>query len=170
MQEPSKTQRKREMHALQALGDELVALNDGELERIELPDALREAVLEAKRIRSREGLRRQLQFIGRLMRDVDAQAVRAQLELCRGRSNAAIAIHHQCERWRTELLADDAAFAAFAREYPRADLQALRAAVRATRLEQTAGKPPRNFRELFRLIRAAVSPTEGESSGEASPI
>jgi len=167
---PSKTQRKREMHELQALGERLIALNPDQLARVPIPEALREAVFDAKRIRSREGLRRQLQFIGRLMREVDAASIRASIEAWTGRAHALTAMHHRAERWRAELLADETALTAFAREYPRADLQALRTAVRATQKEQLAGRPPQHFRELFRLIRAAMSVPNSEPSEDPPPI
>ena len=124
---PSKTQRKKEVHALQALGERLVGLNAEQLAAVPLPDDLRDAVLEAKRIRSREGHRRQLQYIA----------------------------HHRIERWRLRLLDDDGALTEFAREHPRADLQRLRTCVREARKERLAGGEPRHFRDLFRLIREA---------------
>ena len=78
-EKPSKTQRKRDMHELQALGERLVALDDDEIERLPIEERLADAVRDARTIRSREGRRRQLQFIGRLMRGVDADALRAAL-------------------------------------------------------------------------------------------
>jgi ribosome-associated protein len=161
---PSKTQRKHAMHALQDLGERLVALSDERCAQLDLPEALREAVSAAKRIRSREGLRRQMQFIGRLMRDTDPEPIRVKLAEWDGHSQAAMAAHHRLERWREKLLADDAALTEFARAHPGADLQRLRACVREARKEQLASKPPRQFRELFRLIReAAAASTETQS-------
>lgn len=78
-EKPSKTQRKREMHELQALGESLVALEADQIARLPVDERLVDALLQARAIRSREGRRRQLQFIGRLMRDVDADALRAAL-------------------------------------------------------------------------------------------
>jgi ribosome-associated protein len=86
---PSKTQLKRQMHELQHLGEQLVALPSAQLARVELPEALREQIELARTITAREGLRRQLQFVGRLMRDVDADAIRASLAAVRGRPRAA---------------------------------------------------------------------------------
>jgi ribosome-associated protein len=154
---PSKTQRKLAMHALQALGERLVALNAAQLASIALPEALREAIAAAQRMRSREALRRQRQYIGRLMREIDPAPLRAQLEVWDGRSRAATAAHHRAERWRERLLDDDAALTEFAREHPRADVQHVRACVREARKERLAGREPRRLRELFRLIRAAVA-------------
>jgi ribosome-associated protein len=160
---PSKTQRKKEVAALQRLGERLVALNAGQLAAVPLPEELRDAVLEAQRIRSREGHRRQLQYIGKLMRSVDPAPIAAVLERWDGQSREATAAHHRIERWRLRLLEDDGALTEFAREHPRADLQRLRACVREARKERLAGGEPRHFRDLFRLIR------EAEGSEDAAP-
>lgn len=164
---PSKTQRKRAMTELQALGVRLVALNPDQLATVELPEELRAAVGEAKRIRSREARRRQLQYIGRLMRDVDPEPIRARLQAWDGQSLAATAAHHRAERWRERLLEEDDALTEFAREHPRADLQRLRACLREARKERLAGHEPRNFRALFRLIRDAAR--QDASEGTPSP-
>jgi len=152
---PSKTQRKQEVHALQALGERLVKLNAEQLALVPMPEELRDAVLEAKRIRSREGRRRQLQYIGKLMRGIDPAPIRAQLERWDGQSREATAAHHRVERWRLRLLDDDDALTEFAHEHPHADLQRLRTCVREARKERLAGGEPRHFRDLFRLIREA---------------
>ena len=159
---PSKTQRKKEVEALQTLGERLVELNTAQLAAVPLPDDLRDAVLEAKRIRSREGRRRQLQYIGKLMREIDPAPIRAQLERWDGQSREATAAHHRVERWRLRLLDDDDALTEFAREHPHADLQRLRTCVREARKERLAGGEPRHFRDLFRLIRDAESATGAE--------
>lgn len=86
---PSKTRLKRQMHDLQRLGERLVALPPAQLARIELPEALREQIDLARRITAREALRRQLQYVGRLMRGADADAIRAALEAMSGRPGAA---------------------------------------------------------------------------------
>ena len=153
---PSKTRRKKDMHALQALGASLVDLAPARIAEIEMPEALREAVLEAKRITSHEGRRRQVQYIGRLMRDVDPAPIRAKLDEWFGQSRAATAAMHAVERWRDRLLADDEALTAFAAHHPGTDLQRLRTLIRNARAERAAGKPPRSSRELFREIRGLL--------------
>jgi ribosome-associated protein len=153
---PSKTQLKREMDELQALGARLVEINDERLASVELPELLREAVLEARRIRSREGRRRQLQYIGKLMREVDPQPIRARFAEWDGQSTAANAAHHRAERWRSRLLDDESALTEFARECSGADLQQLRACVREVRKDRLAGRTSRHYRELFRLVKAAL--------------
>jgi ribosome-associated protein len=149
----SKTRRKREMHGLQALGAALVELPEAQLAEIALEATLLEAVLEAKRIKSHEAKRRQLQYIGRLMREVDAEPIRARLAALEGSSAQAGAAHRRLEAWRERLLSDDGALTRFAAEHPRADLQEIRALIRNARKEQKAGKPPRAYRELFRALK-----------------
>ncbi len=120
------------MHALQDLGVTLVELSTAQLAAVELPDDLRDAVLEARRITGREGRRRQMQYIGRLMRDIDPAPIRAKIDEWHGQSREATAQMHAVERWRERLLADDAALTEFANEHPGIDLQALRALIRET--------------------------------------
>jgi ribosome-associated protein len=149
----SKTRRKREMHQLQALGAALAALPDSVLSALELDEDLREALVEAKRVKSHEARRRQLQYIGRLMRALDPEPIRAQLAAIEGSSAQATAAHRRLELWRERLLADDEALTSFAEEHPAADLQKMRSLIRSTRKEQKEGKPPRAYRELFRFIK-----------------
>ena len=118
--------------------------------------------IAARRIRSREGRRRQLQYIGKLMRDIDPAPIRARFDAWDGQSTAATAAHHHAERWRERLLEDESALTEFARECPAADFQQLRACVREARKDRLAGRASRHYRDLFRLVRAALearSPT-----------
>jgi ribosome-associated protein len=149
----SKTRRKQEMHALQKLGAELVALADSQLDAMDLPEDLLRAVQEARRIRSHEARRRQLQYIGRLMRDVDPEPIRARLAELRGDSAQSAAHHRRLEALRTRLMEDDSALTEYASTHPAADLQALRALLRNARREAKEGKPPRAYRELFRFLK-----------------
>jgi ribosome-associated protein len=154
---PSKTQIKKEMHELQAIGVELVEMVDSLLARMQLPERLREAVLEARRITAHEGRRRQLQYIGRLMRDVDPAPIRAQIDALTGTSVQEAARHRRLEALREKLLADDAALTDFVSQHAGADLQALRTLIRNARREQKDGKPPHAFRELFRMLKSIES-------------
>jgi len=149
---PSKTQRKKEMHALQALGEDLVRLRGDQLQRIELPEALREAIEFAHRVSGHEARRRHMQFVGKLMRQADAEAIRGALAQVTGASRAAVALMHQAERWRDRLLADDGALTEFVAAHPQADVQWLRAAIRAARREHQKQQPPRHARELYRWL------------------
>ena len=151
---PSKTQRKKEMLELQALGAELVELPDSQLELMQIPEDLRAAVLQARRITAHEGRRRQLQYIGRLMREVDPAPIRAQLDALTGHSAQEAARHRRLEALREKLLADDQALTAYVSQHAGADLQALRTLIRNARREQKEGRPPRAFRELFRLLKS----------------
>jgi ribosome-associated protein len=153
---PSKTKKKQEMHELQALGASLVALSDAHLQRMTLPDELARAVREARRLTSHEAKRRQVQFIGRLMRALDPEPIRAQLAAVEGGSAAQRARHQRLEHWRVRLMEDDGALTEFARQCAGADLQQLRALLRNARKEQAEGRPPRAYRELFRVLRAVA--------------
>jgi len=155
----SKTRKKREMHELQALGVALAELSESQLKEMRLGEDLLEALLEAKRIRSHEAKRRQMQYIGRLMREVDPAPIRSRLAELEGSSAQATARHRRLETWRERLLDDDEALTAFAAEHPGADLQALRTLIRNARKEQKESKPPRAYRELFRVLKEIESPT-----------
>lgn len=149
---PSKTQLKRQMHALQTLGAQLVKLNGDQLGRIDLPDELREAIEFAHRVTSHEARRRHLQYLGKLMRAVDADAIRAALERVTGESRVAAALMHRAEAWRDRLLEDDEGLTAFVAEYPDAETQWLRTAIRAARRERELQQPPKHARELYRRL------------------
>jgi ribosome-associated protein len=155
---PSKTQLKKEMHALQALGQQLVDLGRDQLAQVDLPDELREAIAFAHRVTSHEGRRRHMQYIGKLMRQVDADAIRDAIGRATGESRAAVALMHLAERWRDRLLADDEALTAFMSERPGADVQWLRASIRAARREHAAGQPPKHARALYRWLHDQLAP------------
>jgi len=167
---PSKTQRKKAMHELQALGAELLALSEHQLEGMQLPPELRDAVLAARSMTRHEARRRQLQFIGRVMRELDPAPIREQLEIWHGRAKTATQRLHDVERWRERLLEDESALTEFAGSYGAAvPLQPLRACLREARREQLAavatGAPAgRHFRQLFRLLREAIDAAGDEAS------
>jgi ribosome-associated protein len=161
---PSKSQRKREMTALQETGAQLVELNADQLAQIELPESLLNAVLEAQRIRNFEGRRRQLQYIGKLMREVDPAPIRAKLEQWQGTARAHTTQQRGIERWRDQLLTEEGALALFAADYPGCDLQHLRSLIGSVKRDQALGRPPKNYRELFRALREIIvksSATDG---------
>lgn len=150
---PSKTRRKKEMHELQVLGEQLVELNPEQLAHMALPEDLREAVLDARRIPGREARRRHLQYIGRLMRGVDPAPIRDGLEIVGGRSREQVARQHAIERWRERLLAEDGALQEFAAGFGVRELEALRGLVTEARRERQEGRAPRRYRELYQAIR-----------------
>ena len=164
---PSKTQRKQAMAELQALGEALVELPTERLKKVALPDDLRSAILEAQRMpRQDEAKRRQMQYIGKLMRATDAEPIRAALAEARGDSAAETARLHRLERLRADLLADEKVLHAIAGHHPGVDLQHLRALRRAALKEQEQNKPPRNYRALFQALKALDEAPGQETRGE----
>jgi ribosome-associated protein len=152
----SRSQKKRAVEELQKLGAALVELAPAQLDAMAIPAELLAAVREAQRITSHEARRRQMQFIGKVMRKVDPEPVRAALAGVVGQSAAARVRHKRLEDWRSRLIGDDGALTAFASDYPGADLQALRTLIRNARKEIADSKPPRAQRELFRVIRESL--------------
>ncbi len=157
---PSKTQLKQESHELQKLGSALAELPDERLAAIDMGETLRDAIVELKRTKSHEGRRRQLQFVGKLMRSADADALReAVAEATIGSAQQALVLH-EAERWRAELIANDEAMQRWISAHPETDTQQLRSLVRAARRD-AAGLPPearqpKSFRELFQFIRPFI--------------
>ncbi len=150
----SKSQLKRDMHALQVLGEELVNLSPEQFKKFKLPEALHDAVVEARRIHGRGALKRQLQYVGRMMRDVDPAPIREKLDALRGQSRQAAAQLHRIERWRDRLLEDgDHALEELVARHPDVDRQYLRQLMRNAGKEKLANKPPRSTRLLFRYLR-----------------
>ena len=150
---PSKSQLKREMTALQDLGAELVKLNADQLARLPLPDALRDAVRDHQRFKKNEAKRRQLQYIGKVMRTIDPAPIQAALDALKGVSAVEVARQHRLERQRERLMEDEGVLFEIAEACPGADLQRLRVLRRNALKEREAGKPPRAFREIFRVLR-----------------
>ena len=159
---PSKTRLKQDSHRLQELGEALVDLPENRLEGLPLSEPLLDAVREYKKTRSHEGRRRQMQYIGKLMRRADPEPIRqAVADMQLGRAKDSLALH-QAERWRAELIAGDAALTRWADEHPQTDVQQLRSLVRNARKdaalipEQRSGQA---YRELFQFIKS-VGPHE----------
>ena len=175
--EPSKTELKRESAELQALGEALQDLRAGLLDRLDLPDALREALAEAKRITNFEGKRRQQQFVGKLMRKLDdgqIAAIRAALDEQRLGSARETQALHEAEQWRDRLIADDEAVGDWLTRFPGTDSQQLRALVRQARKDApgpdrdavSRGLAPRQgraFREVFQLVREQLKAATGDA-------
>lgn len=157
---PSKSQLKRDMDALQALGERLVELGSERLAKVEMPDELRLAVKEAQRITAHGGRRRQMQYIGRLMRGVDPAPIQAALDEFDGVSAAAKARQHALERLRERFLEDESVLNEIASRAATADFQHLRQLRRNALKEKAEGKPPRAYRELFRVLRDLDAPKD----------
>lgn len=163
---PSRTERKHESTELQKLGEDLLTLRSDLMTRLALPDKLQDAIQEARRITNFEGKRRQMQFIGKLMRQLEPELldqVRSTLsEQHRGSASETLALH-QVEQWRERLIADDGALSDWVGQFPESDSQQLRSLIRQARRDAKtglAGEAPRQgkaFRELFQLVRAQLN-------------
>jgi ribosome-associated protein len=174
-QENSKTELKRESTDLQKLGEALMTLRADLLERLALPDKLVEALAEAKRITNFEGKRRQMQYVGKLMRGLDDEmldAVRAALdEQHQGSARENLALH-QAEQWRDDLIARDEAVGEWIAKYPATDSQQLRALIRQARKDTppdaaavSQGQAPRHgraYRDIFQIVRAQLNGEGGD--------
>lgn len=154
LEPPSKSQRKRDAKALRQLGVELVELTRNQLDAIQMPDDLRDAVELARRIREKSGRKRQLQFIGKLLRQIDAEPLQQQLDALRLQDREATARLHRLEHWRDRLIDEgDDALAEFLNTYPDADRQHLRQLSRNARQERDRQQAPKSARLLFRYLR-----------------
>ncbi len=149
---PSKSHIKRQMEALQALGEELAALPGERLKRIKLPENLYEALKEAQGMGRNEARRRQMQYVGKLMREVEPEPIRTQLAALNGASRAEAARLHRMEALREAFIADEKILSDILLRYPDADLQRLRMLRRNAIKEREAQKPPKFFREIFQEI------------------
>jgi ribosome-associated protein len=148
----SKSQIKREMLALQKLGEKLVDLSPAQIEKIPLNQLLIDAIAEARLIRSREGKRRQMQYIGRLMRKIDAGPVEAAIEKIELKSREGKAAFHKIERWRDRLIAeDDTAIEDLLGQFPDIDRQHLRQLVRNAK-KLKPGASTELFKYLWKLM------------------
>jgi ribosome-associated protein len=168
--EASRTDLKRESTELQKLGEELLTLRADLLERLALPDRLIEALAEVRRITNFEGRRRQMQYVGKLMRLLDPEvreaAREALVEQNKGSARETQALH-LAEKWRADLVADEDALGRWMLQYPDTDTQQLRALVRQARKDnppdkaaESTGLAPRHsraWRELFQLVREQLS-------------
>jgi ribosome-associated protein len=152
IEKPSKSQRKRDMLALQKIGEILVELPESQLAAIPLDPLLAEAIHHARTLTSHEAKRRQLQYIGRLMRKIDPTPIEEAVAKIQLKSNEGKALFHQIERWRDKLIAEgDTQLQLFIQQYPQVDHQRLRTLVRSAQ-QQKAGA----LKELFRYLREVV--------------
>lgn len=149
----SKSEIKRDAETLKDLGAELVSLGKNALDRIPLDDDLRAAVELAQKIK-KEGRRRQLQLIGKMLRARDPEPIYVALDKLNNRHNQQIAVFHKLEKLRDDLIEQgDDAIQAILDAYPLADRQQLRSLARAAQKERQANKPPRSFRQIFQYLK-----------------
>ena len=155
---PSKTRRKAEMHALQDLGEALVLLEPKRLaelaNEVALPERLCDAIREARTITAWGGRKRQLQYVGKLMRDIDPEPIRRRLDLWAQGHDVDTARQRTLERWRERLIAEPDALDALSAEHPRLDRPRFRALIARARDERSRGQPPHAYRELFRELKS----------------
>lgn len=169
---PSKSQLKREMTALQKLGEELVDQPKDRLKRVPMPEDVMEAILECQQIKNHEGRRRQLQYVGKKMRTLDEEeiaAIQRTIDSWKGASKAETAAMHALEKWRDRLLADDNALTDLKSEFPDIDVQQLRTLIRNARKEQADSKPPKAYREIFQILKqlkAQANAASGDAEAE----
>ncbi|WP_087016691.1 ribosome biogenesis factor YjgA [Thaumasiovibrio subtropicus] len=149
----SKTEMKRDMEALQALGEELVELKPNALAKVPLDEDLLDAIHDAQRFKN-EARRRQLQYIGKLMRSIDPEPIQAALDKLRNKHAQVTAKLHKLENTRDELIEKgDAGIEAIVQEHPQADRQRLRQLVRQAKKEKAANKPAKAYREIFQYLK-----------------
>ena len=151
---PSKSSLKRDAHALQQLGAQLIDLPESVWSMLELPASLVAALSEARRLHARGGRKRQLQFIGKLMRDIDPEPIRNYFEQVRLKTRKLAQAHHELEAWRDRLIEEgDPAIETFLEQHAQADRQHLRQLARQAKKEMAHNKPPKSSRALYRYIR-----------------
>jgi ribosome-associated protein len=161
---PSKTQLKAEADEKQALGEALLTLRADLMARLDLPEKLLDAIAQARKITNFEGKRRQMQFIGKLMRPLDPEPIRAAIDEQKNGSAQLTLALHLAEQWRDKLIASDDALGDWLNEHPDTDAQQLRALVRQARKDAKPEKPgeaPRHgksYREIFQLVRQTLAP------------
>ncbi|MFJ3045252.1 ribosome biogenesis factor YjgA [Herbaspirillum chlorophenolicum] len=169
---PSKSQLKREMEALQKLGEALVAEPRDRVKRVPMPEDVRDAILECQQIKDHEGRRRQMQYVGKKMRTLEEDElaiIQKTIDSWRGASKAETAAMHALERRREKLLADDSALTDLLTQHPEVDVQHMRTLIRNARKEQAENKPPKAYREIFQILKQlqiAAAKKRGEEIDE----
>jgi ribosome-associated protein len=153
-EEKSKTQVKRELHALQELGERLTTFKSDVLDRLPLTDALRKALADAPKHTANIARKRHLQYIGKLMRDQDIEGILALVDQLDASTRQYNERFHALERWRDRLIAgNDETLEAFVTDYPETDRQQLRSLIRHAQHEAAQNKPPAASRKIFKYIR-----------------
>jgi len=181
--EPSRTELKKESDELQKLGESLLTLRPDLMAKVELPEKLSDAVADAKRITNFEGKRRQMQFIGKLMRKLDDEVIEgikaALQEQVQGSAQETLQLH-LAEQWRDRLIHSDEACGEWLKSFPETDSQQLRALIRQARKDAPAisaasvsqGLAPRQsraYRDIFQLVRAELSHAQNAAHDVADP-
>jgi ribosome-associated protein len=166
---PSKSELKRQSNELQKLGEQLIEAPRDRVKRVPMPDEVKDAILMAQTITNHEGRRRQLQYVGKMMRTLDEEEVaviQRTIESWKGASKAETAALHALERRRDKLLADDKALTQLLEEHPQLDVQQLRTLIRNARKEQAENKPPKAYREIFQILKDLAKPAKAAAPDE----
>ena len=160
---PSRNELKKQMQDLQELGEAVSALPPDRLDKLKIDERLRDAIDELRRTKSFEGKRRQVQYIGKLMKFEDPEPLREAVASYRVGSATDTLALHQSEYWRDQLLADDDALANWVKEYPATDVQQLRSLVRAARKEklEPGERHGRAYRDLFKMVKGQMLDVPG---------
>jgi ribosome-associated protein len=160
---PSKSELKRQSNELQKLGEQLIDAPRDRVKRVTMPENVRDAILMCQTITNHEGRRRQLQYVGKMMRTLDEEEVaviQRTIESWKGASKAETASLHALERRRDKLLSDDKALTQLLEEHPQLDVQHLRTLIRNARKEQAENKPPKAYREIFQILKDLAKPAK----------
>jgi ribosome-associated protein len=166
---PSKSELKRQSNELQKLGEQLIDAPRDRVKRVPMPDEVKDAILMCQTITNHEGRRRQLQYVGKMMRTLDEEEVaviQRTIESWKGTSKAEAAALHALERRREKLLADDKALTQLLEEHPQLDVQHLRTLIRNARKEQAENKPPKAYREIFQILKDLAKPAKAAAPDE----
>ena len=167
---PSKSELKRQSNELQKLGEQLIEAPRDRVKRVPMPDEVKDAILMCQTITNHEGRRRQLQYVGKMMRTLDEEEVaviQRTIESWKGASKAETAALHALERRRDKLLADDKALTQLLEEHPELDVQQLRTLIRNARKEQAENKPPKAYREIFQILKDLAKPQKAAADDDA---
>lgn len=170
---PSKSQLKRDMTALQKLGQELIDQPRDRVKRVPMPNDVRDAILECQLIKDHEGRRRQLQFVGKKMRTLDPDEVatiQRTIDSWKGASKAETATMHSFEKKRDKLLANDKVLTELVQQHPELDAQHMRTLIRNARKELAENKPPKAYREIFQILKQLHANTKAAGHDEESDI
>jgi len=149
---PSKTELKQESNELQLLGETLTTLSNDQLDQLDLPELMRDALDELSRVGKHEATRRHMQYIGKLMRDIDPAPIRAQLDRWEMGTRANKAAFKASERWRDRLMAEPDALTLFMAEQPTVNREKLNELLARARLQAAKGEAPAASRQVFRVI------------------
>lgn len=170
---PSRNELKKQMQDLQELGEAVAGLPTDRLDKLKIDERLRDAIDELRRTRSFEGKRRQVQYIGKLMKHENPEPLREAVASYRVGSATDTLALHQAEYWRDQLLAADDALASWVKEYPATDVQQLRSLVRAARKEklEPGERHGRAYRDLFKMVKGQMldMPEAGDESAGPDP-